>query len=83
MNTLQIIADYGDVVPRKEFDDLSCQFGTQTESLEELKQDFMTLNMELDMLNESYKQTLSDKSAVAEDLEKLKGNATPRPQWNR
>ncbi|KAI6646789.1 Translin-associated factor X-interacting protein 1-like [Oopsacas minuta] len=78
----QIIADYGDVIPRKEFEDLHSQFEITKDSFEELKQDFTTLNMERDLLDESYKEAVLAKSNISKDLERLKGNATPRPQWD-
>ena len=71
------------MVPRKDFDDVTTQLESVRESFEELKQDFTTLNMEEDMIQESYKQSLCDKQGISEDLERLKGSATPRPLWDR
>ena len=75
--------DYGDVIPRKDFDDVNIQLEGVKESYEELKQDFTTLNMEQDMLQESYKQSLCDKQGISQELERLQGSATPRPLWDR
>ena len=80
---LQLVMDYGDVIPRKDYDDVITQLEGVKESFEELKQDFTTLNMEQDMLQESYKLSLSEKQSVSQDLERLKGSATPRPLWDR
>eukprot|EP00800_Vazella_pourtalesii_P012308 TRINITY_DN290_c0_g4_i4.p1 TRINITY_DN290_c0_g4~~TRINITY_DN290_c0_g4_i4.p1 ORF type:complete len:563 (+),score=155.98 TRINITY_DN290_c0_g4_i4:178-1866(+) len=79
----QLVMDYGDVIPRKDYDDVITQLEGVKESFEELKQDFTTLNMEQDMLQESYKLSLSEKQSVSQDLERLKGSATPRPLWDR
>jgi hypothetical protein len=81
INTM--LADYGDVVPRRDYEGLEGSFQTLENEHEQLKNDHVTLMEEHGTLQEMYRQVCDEKAAMERDLLVLKRTATPRPDWTR
>ncbi|XP_065913641.1 translin-associated factor X-interacting protein 1-like isoform X2 [Dysidea avara] len=79
----QMLADYGDVVPRREHEQLQAAYEAMEAELETLKNGHMTLMGEHSTLQGVYKQLMGEKNEMVQHFEKLKRSATPRPEWSR
>ncbi|XP_022094561.1 translin-associated factor X-interacting protein 1-like [Acanthaster planci] len=79
----EMIANYGDVVPRRDFEGLKVQHEKLQEELAQLKNDHEVLMSEHDTLLEVNKQVVTQRDEFYSELEVLKRSATPRPDWDR
>jgi len=79
----EVMADYGDVVPRRDFEKMEVQFGNITEELESLKIDYDTLRKEHTALLDIHNKVVEARDSFASDCERLRVSATPRPDWDK
>ncbi|XP_077993673.1 translin-associated factor X-interacting protein 1-like [Glandiceps talaboti] len=79
----EMIANYGDVVPRRDFESLEKNYQTFQEEMETMQGDHRQLMTEHDTLLEVHKQVLSQRDEFYQELEQLKRSATPRPFWEK
>ena len=73
-----MLADYGDVVPRREYERLEAQHNTNNESLERYKTDYDTLIKEHQVLLEQHKIMSTERDEISHELGLMKRSATPR-----
>ena len=73
-----MLADYGDVVPRREYERLEAQHNTNNESLERYKTDYDTLIKEHQVLLEQHKIMSGERDEFSHELGLMKRSATPR-----
>lgn len=78
-----MLADYGDVVPRREYERLEAQHTTNKESLERYKSDYHTLMKEHQTLLEQHRVMSTERDEFSHELGLMKRSATPRPQWDK
>ncbi|XP_038076269.1 translin-associated factor X-interacting protein 1-like [Patiria miniata] len=79
----EMIANYGDVVPRRDYEGLKVQHEKLQEEIAQLKDDHEILMSEHDTLLEVNKQVVTQRDEFYSELEILKRSATPRPDWDR
>ncbi|KAK3085940.1 hypothetical protein FSP39_011055 [Pinctada imbricata] len=78
-----MITNYYDVIPRRDFETLEAKYNTLLESSETTKDDFMKLKAEHDALLDVQKQVTKQRDEFYMELEGMKRTATPRPDWER
>ncbi|KAL5467597.1 hypothetical protein EMCRGX_G031852 [Ephydatia muelleri] len=81
INTM--LADYGDVVPRRELEMLETSCKNLETELEVVKNDRTALMGEHSVLQALYKQVVNERDMLSQEMNQLKRSATPRPQWDR
>lgn len=81
INTM--LADYGDVVPRREFEMMETTCRNLEVETEKLKTDHGALMEEHTTLQDLYKGVQSQRDRLSNELTDLKRSATPRPDWKR
>ncbi|KAM6946369.1 translin-associated factor X-interacting protein 1 [Aplochiton taeniatus] len=74
----QLHAEYGDVVPRRDWESLEHTHTQSLKQLETLQGDFDQMKREYDTLLEVHKQLAAQKSS----LDRLRETSTPRPHWD-
>ncbi|KAL2094112.1 hypothetical protein ACEWY4_011424 [Coilia grayii] len=74
-------AEYGDVVPRRDWESLDRSHRENVQKLETLQIDFDQMKTEYDTLLEVHKQVLSERDSLQAELEVFQGTSTPRPDW--
>ncbi|XP_070537284.1 translin-associated factor X-interacting protein 1-like [Ptychodera flava] len=79
----EMIANYGDVVPRRDFEALEKQYHNFQEEMQTMQEDHRKLMSEHDTLLEVHKQVLAQRDEFYQELEQLKRSATPRPFWDK
>ncbi|XP_039619024.1 translin-associated factor X-interacting protein 1 isoform X1 [Polypterus senegalus] len=79
----QMRADYGEVVPRRDFEALERDYNMAIKKTETAEKDFMLTKQELDTVLAVHKQVLHEKDQFKVELERLKGTLTPRPNWSK
>jgi predicted nuclease with TOPRIM domain len=79
----QILADYGDVVPRRDFEMMETSYRGVESELETLKVKYTSLQDEHNVLTGMYKDMAEHRDKVLNELTRMKGTATPRPDWSR
>jgi len=79
----EVLADYGDVVPRRDFEKMEVQFENMKEEFESLKTDYDTLRKEHTSLIDVHKKVVEQRDSFASDCERMRVSATPRPDWNK
>ncbi|CAK8688954.1 unnamed protein product [Clavelina lepadiformis] len=79
----RIQADYGDVVPRRDFQMLEAKHVELEEKHKQLVSDFQGLKEEHDTLLDVHKQVLEQRDEFYTEAETLRRSATPRPQWSK
>ncbi len=76
-------ADYGDVVPRRDYEQLKLQHDNLVDASKEMKDEFSSNKKELFALKESYRN-LENKFADSDrQLDEYRRDCTPRPDWDR
>lgn len=80
---MEMQANYGDVIPRRDFEQLQQRYQALEEKLETLKSDYMKLKNEHDALLDVHKQVVQQRDDYYIETETLKRTGTPRPNWNR
>nr|XP_018668511.1 translin-associated factor X-interacting protein 1 [Ciona intestinalis] len=76
-------ADYGDVVPRRNFEMLEAKFAELNEKYTTLTDDFQQLKDEHETILDVHKQVLDQRDQFYTEAETLRRSATPRPQWKK
>nr|XP_039253513.1 translin-associated factor X-interacting protein 1-like [Styela clava] len=79
----RIKADYGDVIPRRDFLALETNFTEMNEKYETFQQDFSKLKSEHDTLLDVHQQVIDQRDEYYTEAETLRRSATPRPQWKK
>lgn len=79
----EMIANYGDVVPRRDFEFLKADFEKIQKQKDDLQTDHETLQKEHEILQETAAKLQEERDKYLEEWETLKGRATPRPDWDR
>lgn len=79
----EVLADYGDVVPRREYERIEALNITNNESLERYKTDYDGLIKEHQVLLEQHKIMSSERDEFSHELGLMKRSATPRPEWDQ
>ncbi|KFV74118.1 Translin-associated factor X-interacting protein 1, partial [Struthio camelus australis] len=79
LNTM--IADYGDVVPRRDFESLEKKYSDLLQEMKTWQKDFDQLHKEYDMLLEIHKETAEERDNVFIELQQVQRSCTPRPNW--
>ncbi|XP_064611191.1 translin-associated factor X-interacting protein 1-like isoform X2 [Liolophura sinensis] len=79
----EMVADYGDVIPRRDFEALESKYNKLVEEQETSLDDFRKLQAEHNALLDVNKQIVQQRDEFYVESEKLRRNATPRPDWDR
>lgn len=79
----EMIANYGDVVPRRDFEFLKADFEKIQKEKDELHGDHDVLQKEHEILQDTAAKLEEERNKYLEEWESLKGRATPRPDWDR
>ncbi|XP_063053508.1 translin-associated factor X-interacting protein 1 [Engraulis encrasicolus] len=75
-------SEYGDVVPRRDWESLDRSHQENVQKLETLQTDFDVMKSEYDTLLEVHKQVTSERDSLQAELEVFQGTSTPRPDWD-
>ncbi|XP_035274314.1 translin-associated factor X-interacting protein 1 isoform X1 [Anguilla anguilla] len=78
----QLQADYADVVPRRDWDNLERSHQENQEQLEVLQKDFDKLQAQHDTLVEEHQQAVQERDSLQAKLEGDRAY-TPRPEWEK
>ncbi|XP_035654517.1 translin-associated factor X-interacting protein 1 [Oncorhynchus keta] len=76
-------AEYGDVVPRRDWETLDHTHKENLLKLETLQKDFDQMKAEYDTLLEVHKQVTTQRDSLQGELEGFKEASTPRPEWEQ
>ncbi|KFQ89093.1 Translin-associated factor X-interacting protein 1, partial [Phoenicopterus ruber ruber] len=76
-----MIADYGDVVPRRDFESLEKKYSHLLREMKTLQKDFHQLRKEHETLLEIHRETAEERDNFCAELQRVQGNCTPRPNW--
>ncbi|XP_050778347.1 translin-associated factor X-interacting protein 1 isoform X2 [Gopherus flavomarginatus] len=79
LNTMK--ADYGDVVPRRDFESQEKKYSDLFEKMEVLQKDFDDLQREYDTLLEIHQETVEERDRFYNELQQVQRSSTPRPDW--
>lgn len=79
----EMIANYGDVIPRRDFEGLEKKHKELEENLETSDQDFKKLHAEHNALLGQFKELTEQRNKYYVELEGLKRSSTPRPDWEK
>ncbi|KFQ52163.1 Translin-associated factor X-interacting protein 1, partial [Pelecanus crispus] len=79
LNTM--IADYGDVVPRTDFESLEKKYSDLLQEMKTLQKDFDQLHKEYETLMEIHRETAEERDNFFTQLQQVQRNCTPRPNW--
>jgi len=74
----EMIANYGDVIPRRDFEGLEKKFAEFSENTETMKKDLSTLQAEHNALLEVHNQVLKQRDEFYTECETLRRSSTPR-----
>ncbi|KAK3586266.1 hypothetical protein CHS0354_006958 [Potamilus streckersoni] len=79
----EMIANYGDVIPRRDFEGMEKKYNELLAKVEVMNGDYMTLKREHDTLLEVHKQVVKQRDEFYTESETLKRSSTPRPDWEK
>ncbi|XP_019344520.1 translin-associated factor X-interacting protein 1 isoform X1 [Alligator mississippiensis] len=79
LNTMK--ADYGDVVPRRDFESQEKKYSDLCQQTETLQKDFDQLQKEYDTLLEVHGETVEERNRFYNELQQVLRSSTPRPDW--
>ncbi|ESO91005.1 hypothetical protein LOTGIDRAFT_191501 [Lottia gigantea] len=79
----EMVANYGDVIPRRDFEALEVKFKKMEEDIQVKDNDFYQLKAEHDALLKVQEHVTQQRDEFYLELETLKRSATPRPEWDR
>ncbi|KFW60951.1 Translin-associated factor X-interacting protein 1, partial [Pygoscelis adeliae] len=79
LNTMT--ADYGDVVPRRDFESLEKKYSDLLQEMKTLQKDFDQLHTEYETLLEIHRETAEERDNFCAELQRVQHNCTPRPNW--
>lgn len=78
-----MIANYGDVIPRRDFEALTVKHQKLEEEFGTSKDDFLKLKAEHDALLEMHSKITKQRDEFYVELETMKRSSTPRPDWDK
>ncbi|XP_044275757.1 translin-associated factor X-interacting protein 1 isoform X2 [Varanus komodoensis] len=81
LNTMR--ANYGDVVPRREFELQEQKYNELADKMATLQTDFDNLQEEYETILEVYKQVSEERDQFCNDLINVQRSSTPRPKWSK
>nr|XP_015224003.1 PREDICTED: translin-associated factor X-interacting protein 1 [Lepisosteus oculatus] len=81
LNRMQ--AEYGDVVPRRDWESLDRKHRDTLGKMEMLQKDFSQMKQEYDTLLEVHRQLAEQREGLQAELERFRGSSTPRPRWEK
>ncbi|NXI63027.1 TXIP1 protein, partial [Anseranas semipalmata] len=76
-----MIAQYGDVVPRRDFESLEKKYSDLHQEMKTLRKDFDQLHKEYQTLLEIHRETAEERDNFFTELQQAQRNCTPRPNW--
>ncbi|XP_048577209.1 translin-associated factor X-interacting protein 1 isoform X2 [Nematostella vectensis] len=76
-------SDYGDVVPRRDFEKLEAQCAKLQKDTEQFTSDHQKLMQEHNALLEVYNKVLEQRDQFSLDNDAMRRSATPRPRWDK
>ncbi|XP_075433249.1 translin-associated factor X-interacting protein 1 isoform X3 [Ascaphus truei] len=76
-------ADYGDVVPRRDFDNQQKKLDELLQKIDLMQKDFCQLQKEHNSLLEVNNQVLLQRDALYAEVDQLQRSRTPRPMWDK
>lgn len=79
----EVMADYGDVVPRRDFEKLEELHKVTESELETLQNDHGILVNEHSTLIEVHRKVLEQRDTFSLECERMRRSATPRPDWDK
>ncbi|NXS96951.1 TXIP1 protein, partial [Jacana jacana] len=79
----KMIADYTDVVPRRDFESLEKKYSYLLQEMTILRKDFDQLHKEYKTLLEIHRETEQERDNFCTELQRLQQNCTPRPNWEK
>nr|XP_025043006.1 translin-associated factor X-interacting protein 1 [Pelodiscus sinensis] len=79
LNTMR--ADYGDVVPRRDYESQEKKYMDLLEKLEVLQKDFEALQKEYSVLLEIHREAVEERDHFFNELQEVQHSSTPRPDW--
>ncbi|NXA41622.1 TXIP1 protein, partial [Eudromia elegans] len=77
----RMIADYGDVVPRRDFESLEKKYSLLLQEMKTQQKDFDQLHKEYDLLLELHRETAEERDRAFAELQEVQRSCTPRPNW--
>ncbi|CAD5115419.1 DgyrCDS4394 [Dimorphilus gyrociliatus] len=77
----EMIANYGDVIPRRNMEKLQKDYEDIIALHQKLKADFNTALKERQIQDDLYKKTVEERDEYFVNAESLRRSATPRPDW--
>lgn len=76
-------ADYGDVVPRRDYEALKTANETMTTEYDQMKEEYTKNKTELQNLEKGHKTLQTKYNDVDRQLDENRRDCTPRPDWDR
>ncbi|OXB76062.1 UNVERIFIED_CONTAM: hypothetical protein H355_000161 [Colinus virginianus] len=76
-----MIAEYGDVVPRRDFESLEKKYSDLLQEMKTLRNDFEQLHQEYGTLLEIHRETAEERDSLCTQLQEAERSRTPRPNW--
>ncbi|NXC72344.1 TXIP1 protein, partial [Anhinga anhinga] len=76
-----VIADYGDVVPRRDYESLEKKYSDLLQEMKTLQKDFEQLHKEYKTLLAIHRETAEERDNFCAELQRIQLNCTPRPNW--
>ncbi|XP_074896606.1 LOW QUALITY PROTEIN: translin-associated factor X-interacting protein 1 [Buteo buteo] len=76
-----IVADYEDVVPRRDFESLEKKYSDLLQEMKTLQKNFDQLHKEYETLLEIHRETAEERDNFCTELQRVQRNYTPRPNW--
>nr|XP_020844974.1 translin-associated factor X-interacting protein 1 isoform X2 [Phascolarctos cinereus] len=81
LNTMK--ANFGDVVPRRDFEMEEKKNKELFEMVESLRSDFEEIRKEYDTLLQVHMTIVRDRDEFSRDLQEIQRTSTPRPDWSK
>ncbi|XP_069511370.1 translin-associated factor X-interacting protein 1 isoform X2 [Ambystoma mexicanum] len=81
LNTMK--ANYGDVVPRRDYESIEKKYSELLSKADVLQNDFDKLKKEHEVLLDLNKQLSQQRDAFCTNLAQLERSSTPRPHWGK
>ncbi|KAG9336983.1 hypothetical protein JZ751_030001 [Albula glossodonta] len=79
----QLQADYADVVPRRDWDNLEQAHQENQERLKTLQKEYDDVKAQYDTLVEEHEQVVQERDTLQAKVEGDRGSYTPRPEWEK
>ncbi|KAK1784884.1 hypothetical protein P4O66_018317 [Electrophorus voltai] len=76
-------AEYGDVVPRRDWENLDCMYQENLLKLQTLQSDFDQMKSEYDTLLGVHREVSMQRDSLQSELEVFQEASTPRPHWEQ